>query len=356
MARRRGQRRNARSRTARRGATIAPEVPDTTGLTAFHRSGGGTVTQPADAETIRAALEDTAGVIWLDLLIQSEADTGVLRDVFGFHPLTIDDCVSPHVDPAKIDDHGEYLFVVVQAIAEFDPERELEPLEVDFYLGPNYVVSCHRQPLPAIEHYHERCRQDEYVLSHSADWLLHGLLDAVVDEYLPVVDAVDDAIDEVEDAVLRRPDSRVLQEIMLVKRNAMRLRRATIPQRDIMARLSRGEYPKLIRPETAIYYRDIYDHLVRVEYLIEALRDLADGALNTYLSVVSNRLNEVMKVLTVAVVPLTVGTLISGIFGMNLTAGFWPPSDSEWGFGAVIAFMVVVAALTLAYFRYRRWV
>ena len=94
----------------------------------------------------------------------------------------------------------------------------------------------------------------------------------------------------------------------------------------MMNRLSRGEYPKLIREETAIYYRDIYDHLVRVEYLIEALRDLADG------------------------------TLISDIFGMNLTAGFWPPSDSEWGFGAVVAFMVVVAALTLAYFRYRRWV
>ena len=331
-------------------------MPDTTGLTAFHRSGGGTVTQPADAETIRTALEDTAGVIWLDLLIQSEADTGVLRDVFGFHPLTIEDCVSPHVDPAKVDDHGDYLFVVVQALSDFDPERELVESEVDFYLGSNYVVSCHREPIPAIEHYRERCLQDEYVLSHTADWLLHGLLDALVDEYLPVVDALDNTIDELEEAVLHRPDSRALQRIMLVKRNTLRLRRGATPQRDMMNRLSRGEYPKLIHEETAIYYRDIYDHLVRVEYLIEALRDLADGALNTYLSVVSNRLNEVMKVLTVAVVPLTVGTLISGIFGMNLTAGFWPPSDSEWGFGAVIAFMVVVAVLTLAYFRYRRWV
>ena len=331
-------------------------MADLAALTAFRRSGDGAVTQPADADALRAALEDSTGLLWVDLLVGSEADVALLRDVFHFHPLTIEDCVSPHVDPAKVDDHGDYLFVVVQALSDFDPERELMESEVDFYLGSNYVVSCHREPIPAIEHYHERCRQDEYVLSHAADWLLHGLLDALVDEYLPVVDALDNTIDELEEAVLHRPDSRALQQIMLVKRNTLRLRRAATPQRDMMNRLSRGEYPKLIREETAIYYRDIYDHLVRVEYLIEALRDLADGALNTYLSVVSNRLNEVMKVLTVAVVPLTIGTLISGIFGMNLTAGFWPPSDSEWGFGAVVAFMVVVAVLTLAYFRYRSWV
>jgi magnesium transporter len=331
-------------------------MTDPTRLTAFHRSADGAVTQPADASALRAALEDSQGLLWVDLLIASEPDADVLRDVFHFHHLTIEDCLSPHVDPAKVDDHGDYLFVVVQALSDFDPDRELMESQVDFYLGPNYVVSCHREPIPAIEHYRERCRQDEYLLSHTADWLLHGLLDALVDEYLPVVDAVDDTIDQLEEAVLHRPDRRILQQIMMVKRNTLRLRRVATPQRDMMNRLSRGEYPKLIREETAIYYRDIYDHLVRVEYLIEALRDLADGALNTYLSVVSNRLNEVMKVLTVAVVPLTVGTLISGIFGMNLTAGFWPPADSEWGFGAVVAFMVVVAALTLAYFRYRRWV
>lgn len=325
-------------------------------LTALYRSGDGTVTQLADLTRLHDALEDAAGVLWIDLLIESEADARVLQEVFHFHHLTIEDCVSPHVDPAKIDDHGDYLFMVVQALGDYYPDRELTALEVEFYLGPNYVVSCHRQPISAIEQYRERCRQDEYLLSRSADWLLHGLLDGLVDEYLPVVDAVDDTIDELEEAVLHRPDSHLLQQIMMVKRNALRLRRAATPQRDMMNRLSRGEYPNLIREETAIYYRDIYDHLVRVEYLIEALRDLADGALNTYLSVVSNRLNEVMKVLTVAVVPLTVGTLISGIFGMNLTAGFWPPSDSEWGFGAVIAFMIVIAVLTLAYFRYRRWV
>jgi len=334
---------------------MAP-MSDAASLTTFYRAGDGKVSHPADEAALRSALDDAAGLLWVDIFVRSEADVAVLREVFKFHPLTIEDCLSPHVDPAKIDDHGGYLFVVVQALDEYRPDAEIESIEVNFYLGPNYVVSSRREPVSAIDAFRERCQQDEYVLSHSADWLLHGILDALVDEYLPVVDAIDDTIDQLEEAVLHNPDGGILRQIMMVKRNALRLRRAATPQRDIMNRLSRHEYPKFISEETAIYYRDIYDHLVRVEYLIEALRDLADGALNTYLSVVSNRLNEVMKVLTVAIVPLTIGTLISGIYGMNLTAGFWPPSDSDWAFGAVVAFMVSVAVLLLAYFRYRRWV
>jgi len=334
---------------------MAP-MSDVASLTAFHRAGDGTVSQPADEAALHAALEDAAGLLWVDLFIHSEADAAVLRDVFHFHPLTIEDCLSPHVDPAKIDDHGDYLFIVVQALDEYHPDAEIRSIEVNFYLGPNYVVSSRRERVSAIDQFRERCRQDEYVLSHPADWLLHGLLDGLVDEYLPVVDAIDDTIDALEEAVLHNPDGGILHQIMMVKRNALRLRRAATPQRDTMNRLSRHEYPKFISEETAIYYRDIYDHLVRVEYLIEALRDLADGALNTYLSVVSNRLNEVMKVLTVAIVPLTIGTLISGVYGMNLTKGFWPPSDSDWAFPVVVAFMATVALLLLAYFRYRRWV
>lgn len=325
-------------------------------LTAFYRSGDGAVVDAADANTLKKALADTKGLLWADLLIRSEADAAILREVFNFHPLTVEDCLSPHVDPAKVDDHGDYLFVVVQALHEYESDRELEAMEVDFYLGPNYVVSCHREPVPAIAHVQDRCRKDEYVLAHGADWLLHGLLDALVDEYLPVVDAMDDTIDELEETVLRRPDSAVLQRIMMVKRNTLRFRRAAIPQRDIMNRLSRSEYPKLIHEETAIYYRDIYDHLVRVEYLIESLRDLADGALNTYLSTVSNRLNEVMKVLTAAAAIFLPLTLISGIYGMNFSSNQFPAFGEPWGFAAVLAGMAAIAAGLLVYFRLRRWI
>src|SRR3989304_148615 len=167
---------------------------DAASLTPFSRAGDGKVSHPADQAALRAALEDASGLLWVDLFIRSEADVAVLRDVFQFHPLTIEDCLSPHVDPAKIDDHGEYLFVVVQALDAYPQEAEIGSVEGNFYLGPNYVVSSRREPVSGIDQYRERCLQDEYILSHRADWLMHGLLDALVDEYLPVVDAIDDTI------------------------------------------------------------------------------------------------------------------------------------------------------------------
>lgn len=326
--------------------------------TGFYRAPDGRVVDldaPGFAQ-IREMLADKDGLLWLDLLIRSEEDGRLLSEVFNFHPLTIEDCVSPRIDPAKIDEHGDYIFVVVQALEEYVPNEELEQVEVDFYLGPNYVISCHQEPVPAIEHVAERVRRGENLLSRTADWVLHGLLDTLVDEYLPIVDEVDETIDRLEEQVLRRPDPQVLPGIMMVKRNTLRLRRATAPQREIMNRLSRNEFPALIHPDHGIYFRDIYDHLTRIEYLIEAVRDLADGALNTYLSAVSNRLNEVVRILTLVGTFFLPGTLIAGLYGMNFPArGVWPPYSSGWGFWAVVSAIIAITVGLLAYLRYRRW-
>jgi magnesium transporter len=325
-------------------------------IRSLHRAADGTLTEGEGREFVEQALAQPDGLLWVDFYIVSEADGKFLSEVFQFHPLTIEDCVSTVVDPAKVDDYGNYLFIVVQALSEYVPGHELKAVEVDFYLAPNYVVSCHRESVPAIERYMQRCIRDEHLLSRGADWLLHGLLDSLVDEFLPIVDAVDDTIDSVEEKVLDHPDTNDLRQIMTVKRNALRLRRATTPQRDIMNRLSRGEFPKLVRGETSIYFRDIYDHLVRIEYLVEALRDLADGALQTYLSVVSNRLNEVMKVLTAAAAIFIPLTLISGIYGMNFEDNQFPSFTAPWGFGATVGAMLVIAVSMLVYFRWRKWI
>jgi magnesium transporter len=321
-----------------------------------YRNSAGEVIESADPALLPTALRDAGGVVWLDLHIRSDEDARVLDELFHFHPLTIEDAVSERLDPAKIDDHGGYIFIVTQSLSPYQPDKAIESAEVDFYLGPNYVVSTHREDVPSIEHFREQCRRNHLLLERGAGWVLHGLLDALVDEYLPIVDAVDEDLDEVEEEMIARPDTRLLQRVMLIKRNAMRLRRATTPQREIMNRLSRGEFPALVHEDTRIYFRDIYDHLVRIEYLVEGLRDLADGALNTYLSVVSNRLNEVMKVLTAAATVFLPLTLVSGIYGMNFDENQFPPFDSAWGFGAVVAGMLFIAFSLLAYFRYRRWV
>jgi len=321
-----------------------------------YRSGEGNLTWAEDDDVLRQALVDGDGFVWLDLTIRAEEDASVLRDVFSFHELTIEDCVSPRVDPARIDDYQDYLFLIVQALTAYDSERELVPVEVDFYLGRNYVVSCHREPIAAIEHFRERCRRDERLLRRTPDWVLHGLIDAIVDEYLPIVDAVDETIDTLEEQILERPDTKLMRHIMLAKRNALHIRRATVPQREIMQRLSRGEFSEFIRTDVAIYYRDIFDHLTRIDYLIEAVRDLADGALNTYLSVISNRLNQIMKVLTAAATVFLPLTLISGIYGMNFTQNQFPSFHDPWGFAAVVGSMFALAAGLLAFFRWRNWI
>ncbi len=336
----------------------ADAVPSQDHITGFYRAHDGTVTviDREDDDLIRRALADVDGILWIDLITSSETNARILDSIFQFHPLTIEDTVSPHIDPAKIDEHADYIFIVVQAITEYVPGTELETVEVDFYLGKNYVVSCHRVPVPAISSFRDRCARGDGHLSRNADWVLHGLLDAMVDEYLPIVDELDETIDRLEESVLDSADRRLLQQILLAKRNTLRLRRATTPQRDTMNRLSRNEFPELIRQESAIYFRDIYDHLVRIEYLVEALRDLADGALQTYLSVVSNRLNEVMKVLTAAATIFLPLTLVSGVYGMNFAHNQFPSFGSSWGFPAVVAGMIAMSIVMLAFFRYRRWI
>lgn len=327
-------------------------------ITGYYRSADGTVTQidREDDALFKRALADPEGVLWIDLVTTELPRVRILEEIFQFHPLTIEDARSPQVDPAKIDPFDDYIFIVVQAFSPYVAGQELAAVEVDFYLGPNYVVSCHREPVPRIEEFGIRCQRNDSTLKHRADWILHGLLDALVDDYLPIVDELDETIDRLEEGVLENADRRLLQQILVAKRNTLRLRRVTAPQREILNRLSRNEFPALIKPEASIYFRDIYDHLVRVEYLIEALRDLADGALQTYLSVVSNRLNAVMKVLTAAATIFLPLTVITGVYGMNFEHNVFPPLDSSWGFIAVIALLFINSAVMLSYFRVRRWI
>jgi magnesium transporter len=255
-----------------------------------------------------------------------------------------------------VDDHGDYLFIIFQSLARNEDTGNLAATEVAFYLGPSYVISCHQQPVPAFLDFRSRLERGDNLPARTATWLLHGLLDTLVDSYLPLVDELDDEIDEIEARVLGGASTEVLERIMVTKRNALRLRRATVPSRDIMNRLSRNEFPKLISTDAAIYFRDIYDHLVRTEYLVDTLRDLADGALQTYLSAVSNRLNEVMKVLTAAATIFLPLTVITGIYGMNFDQNVFPGFHESWGFAAVVGAMFVNSLVMLAYFRYRRWV
>lgn len=321
-------------------------------ITSYQRLPDGSVQSNLDEVSMRAALADRQGTLWVDLESASREEGEILERVFGFHHLTIDDCYNEHIDPAKIDDYGEYIFVIGQAI-ELEQERQLEVTELDLYLGANYVVSFHAKPLPFIETLRRRCEGNSPELAHGADFLAHALLDRLVDDYQPAVEALDDVLSTVEELVLDRPEQKLLHELLVLKRNIQRLRRTIIPQRDVVNRFARGEFPQVVRPETYMYYRDIYDHIVRVEQLVESVRDLADGVLSTYLSSVNNRMNDVMKTLSVVATIILPLTFIASIYGMNFEN--MPELEWKYGYFMVLAAMFGVAVCLVVFFRLRRW-
>lgn len=304
---------------------------------------------------MRNALSEGKSLLWVDIQVDGRNEgEPLLREVFGFHPLTIDDCYNTLIDPPKVDDYGDYLFVIIHNVIYDAEAQTLSTNELNLYIGANYVVSVHRAPVHAVEEVCRRVRQHTPVLHRGAGFLAHALFDVVVDDLHPVVEAIDDQVGHVEEQVLEAPQRDTLQEVLRLKRITQRLRRSISPQRDVANRFARGEYPRLIPDEALMYFRDVYDHTVRVSEMIDSVRDLTDSALNTYLSSVNNRINEVTKVLTIVAVVFLPLTLIASIYGTNFRHTF-PAYSWEPGFAGMIATMLAISAALYGFFKWRRW-
>jgi magnesium transporter len=306
-----------------------------------------------DVAAVAEAFATKKGLLWLDLPQIGYEEQLILRDVCHFHPLAVDDCSNGRVDPPKIDDYGDYLFIVTQSVAYATRSERLLLAEIDTFLGPNYVVTVRGQTVSAIDELFVRASENPHLLTRGADFLAHTVLDSLVDLLLPAVEEMEETLDALETRILEHAERDILAEVLLLKRNTLRLRRSILPQRDLVNRLSRGEFA-LISRDALIFYRDVYDHIVRVEEILEGLRDLADGALNSYLSAVNNRMNEIMKALSVVAGVFLPLTLIASIYGTNLdysVFGF----EFEQGFLLMLVVMAATALGLVTYFRYRRW-
>lgn len=300
------------------------------------------------------ALQDTGGVLWISLERPAPEElVAVLRDVFHFHPLTIEDCQTDEYQPPKIDDFDDYIFIVMHALRSDFPLDQLDTMELNCFLGPNYVVASYiADAMPPVQKVWERIQRDERLLHRGADFLCHALLDELVDEYLPLLDLIDEQIDQLEDEVLEKPKSDTLQQILGLKHSILVLRRIISPQREVVNRLSRDDYPQ-IKPERRIYFRDIYDHLVRINDLSESVRDVVGGALDTYLSVTSNRLNEVMKALTVVSTIFLPLSFVAGVYGMNFQ--YFPEIRWHYGYLYVWGVFLSIAGFMAWWFKRRGW-
>lgn len=315
---------------------------------------GGEAREDIDQEVMREAVRSGAGILWVDINEDTEEARHLLRDVFHAHFLAVDDCFNGRVDTPKVDDYGEYLFIVAQSIKYNRAEGKLEITEIDLFLGHNYVVTSHVVPVPELNDFFDKACLNEHLVNRGADMLAQAIIDALVDNLLPAVEGIDEELDALEERIIDKPRREVLPEVLQQRRHTMRLRRSILPQRDVVNRLSRGEFPNLIRPDTLIFYRDVYDHTVRIEEILESIRDVADSVLSTYLSAVNNQMNEVMKTLSVVTAIFLPLTLIASIFGTNLdysSLGL----EVEHGFLWMLVAMSALAGGMIYYFRHHGW-
>lgn len=318
-----------------------------------YRNGQQKISEGHTADQLPELLQERGSVIWVDMEQPTAADEQILLDVFDFHPLTVEDCRENRHYP-KIEEFPSYIYFIVHGVrADTSPDR-FNTIELDGFLGPNYVITYHHDFFRSIANVKQLLRTSPIACRRGPAFLLHQILDQVVDYYSPVLDDFDTRIDELEHEIfnLKRPNNIILAEIMDLKRSVLRLRRISTKQMDIILRMSRGEFG-LIPDEMRPFYRDIYDHIVRVTDLAESYRDLIGGSLEAYLSVVSNRMNEIMKVLTVFSAIMLPLTFIAGVYGMNFDN--MPELHTRYGYFGALIVMGVVAVGMLIFFWRRGW-
>ena len=302
----------------------------------------------------RGWLNPAAGVVvWVDLAAPSIPESLILSDTFAFHPLSVEDAMSALQFP-KVEAYDGYLYIILHGIAYQAHERCFDTHDIDFFLGQTYLVTVHDGRSMSIADLREHATRNPKILSDGPVALLHRVVDAMVDRYRPEVDKLEDRLDDLEKAIFEDPKPALAKAILDEKRQVARLRRIITPQRDVIARLARRDFVD-ISTEMSFRFRDIYDHLVRVADDAIMFQDRITGMLDAHLSNVSNRLNEVMKVLTVVATIFMPLTLLTGIWGMNVPLPRFPGSQAAqfwWVFGIMTA--VVIAMLMV--FRRRRWI
>ena len=308
---------------------------------------------------IREAIE-SGKKIWIELERHTHEADVLLAETLKIHPLTIEDIWGQGSHP-KIDDYPNYLYIVVHGIGSARRSR-LALVEVDVLIGSSWLVTHDRDGLVA-DDLGTALDHGPRMLGKGVAWLAHAVLDRVVDRYLPVIDELDTEIDQLENDVLDKAGTprgkRVLARILRFKRLLQTLRRMSIHQREILLKLSRGEYDE-IPPEALPFYRDVYDHFLRVQDISEGYRDLVTSALDAYLSVQSNRMNEIVKALTLISTVMLPLSFIAGLYGMNFKTEVSPYNmpELEWyhGYPFALALMAVVAGGIVLWFRHKGWI
>jgi magnesium transporter len=271
---------------------------------------------------------------------------------FGLHPLLLEDILNTEQRP-KMEDFGDYIFVVLKMLYYDGEKDEIEAEQVSLILGSNFVISFQEREGDVFDPVRERIRKGKgRIRKAGADYLAYALLDAIVDNCFLILETVGERIEDTEQQLATNPIPETLQLIRKLKKGMIILRKSIWPLREVVSGLERGE-SVLIHESTGAYLRDVYDHTIQVIDTVESFRDMVSGMLDIYLSSISNKMNEVMKVLTIFAVIFIPLTFVAGIYGMNFE--FMPELGWQWGYPMILIVMASIASGMLVYFRRKRW-
>lgn len=335
-------------------------------LRAFIKYADDRVSRDTSPEALAAALRDKGATFWLDMVKPTDEDYALLDEVFGFHPLAIEDTLN-YAQRPKIESYRHvgdacregYFYMVFHGPDLETFKQRLRTKELDLFVSERYLVTCHEEVMKSIEEVIAKAESDaSRMLDRGTDVMLYSILDHMVDHYQPILDYLQDTLDDLEDRALTDPKPHVLTEIAMKKRELLNLRRIVGPQREVVAQLTRGDVP-FIREGTRVYLRDVQDHLIRTVESVELYRDLVLGARDIYLSSISNNLNHIMKVLTIITVIALPMTIVTSFFGMNFEGSipgwgwFLRHATGFWTAMGIIGLMV--AGLVFMFWR-KGWI
>ena len=297
--------------------------------------------------------KDTPTVTWINIDgIHKPEIIEAIGKHFNIHHLIVEDIVHTGQRP-KMEDLEDYVFVVLKMLSYDESMNEINAEQVSMILGPNFVISFQERTGDVLNPLRERIRNGKgRVRKKGADYLAYCLMDAIIDNYFIILEQLGERIEDIQEVLLTNPTPATLQEIQKLRREMILLRKSVWPVREVISRLERGE-SSLMSEATGIYFRDVYDHTIQVIDTIETLRDILSGMLDVYLSSVSNKMNEIMKVLTIIATIFIPLTFLAGIYGMNFK--YMPELEWRWGYFVVLLVMVVTVGGMLLYFRKKEW-
>jgi len=300
----------------------------------------------------RQWLDPASGAtLWVDLKAPGEPERRLLSEEFGFHPLSVEDAVSALQFP-KIETYPGYLYVVLHGIDAEPKQTQFATRDVDFFLGRNYLVTVHDGDSRSINAIHEVCTRHEHILKEGPVALMHRIVDQMVDNYRPVFEEIEARLGHLEEEAFAGHE-RLSRRVMKLKRDVSSMRRVLVPQRDAIGRLARREFPA-ISDEMTYRFRDVYDHVVRLTEEAVLFQDRITGIFEVNLSSVSNRLNQVMKLLTVMSTIFLPLTVLTGMWGMNITIPHFP-GGTDAQFWWIFGLMFVICLAMLVFFRRNKW-